>query len=648
MRPGFARPETWFVLVVDDEPVVLRMTVRLLEGLVVDGVPLQVHACESAAVAEQQLASASYAVAIVDLVMETERSGLDLIESMHRDPRHQLTQIVVRTGDASVAPEPELVRRLGIADYWHKGGVSPQRVRTLVTGLVRAHAAARSLQIEQRYLGTLLGRLPNTVLHVRESGHIDFCNRDGGVRDGLFREGTNLADHLKEASLERLQEPLRRACLGELPDQVEVRAGELDFEVRLGPSPGGTLGAVLILTELSERRAWEASLVVRGKLDVVARMAGEMAHQLNNSLTAVMNSVVMARDTVKDDPLAVRHLDTALQASQRMEKLSRDLLSLTRENNVKGDVVDVIRHIQDSERRCRTVLGERVHLELELADTSLGVRVSSDIFDQILLNLLHQVRIWLAGGGRVRLAVDAIDLRRTLKGDDGQTIPVGPYVRIVVEHDGPGLSQEERRHIYEPFHHQSVGDGPADFGLSLVYLGVQRLGGSIWVQSPPGQGTRIQLALPRVASMPPRSEEQDASPAVSAPLRTGGVVLLVEDDSLVRKAVAGVLEKAGFEVLQAEDVKSANAALVQEVDRLDLLLSDIRLPDGQGFEVVDRGRELRPGLPVMMMSGFAGFARDVREIPDVYFLRKPFEPAALLTAVQQVLQDGRTDEGPQS
>lgn len=648
MRPGFARPETWYVLVVDDEPVVLRMTVRLLEGLVVDGVPLQVHACESAAVAEQRLASSSYAVAIVDLVMETERSGLDLIESMHRDPRHQLTQIVVRTGDASVAPEPELVRRLGIADYWHKGSVSPQRVRTLVTGLVRAHAAARSLQIEQRYLGTLLGRLPNTVLHVRESGDIDFCNREGGLRDGLFREGTALADHLNAASLERLREPLRRACLGELPDQVEVRAGTMDFEVRLGPSPGGTLGAVLILTELSERRAWEASLVVRGKLDVVARMAGEMAHQLNNSLTAVMNSVVMARDTVAGDPLAVHHLDTALQASQRMEKLSRDLLSLTRENNVKGDVVDVVRHIRDSERRCRTVLGERVHLELELAEATLGVRASSEILDQILLNLLHQVRTWLAGGGKVRLSVDAIDLRRALKGDDGQMIPVGPYVRIVVEHDGPALSQEERRHIFEPFQHQSVGDGPADFGLSLVYLGVQRLGGSIWVQSPPGQGTRIQLALPRAASVPPPREERPASPSVATPVRSGGVVLLVEDDSLVRKAVAGVLRKAGFEVVQAEDVQAANACLAREVDRIDLLLSDIRLPDGQGFEVVDRGRQLRPGLPVMLMSGYAGFARDVRDIPDVYFLRKPFEPTALLAAVQEVVEGNRAGEGPAS
>lgn len=638
MRPNVASADEWPILVVDDELVVRELTRAILDGIRVDGVPVKVHCCGGEAEAQEMLAEREYAVAIIDLVMETSRSGVELIAEMHRRPRHRLTQIVVRTGDASVAPEPELVRRFGIADYWHKGGVTPRRMQTLVTGLVRAHATARSLQIEKRYLRTLLHHLPNTVLHVDEAGMIDYRNRmdPGGAE--LWHPGTSLERYLSEKSMDELRGPLLQACRGEPTSSLDLRVGELSYEARLGPSPDGTRGAVLILTDVTQRRAWEESVVTAGKLDVVARMAGGVAHELNNSLTAVLTSVAMAHDTVTDRPATARLLQASLAAAERMRVLSKDLLHLTDEQGVDGGVLDLVSHLRSRERMCRTLVGERVNLTLRLPAGLLPVRASRDHVDQILWKLLVHCAESMPGGGEVLISTDAVNLRMPRGDDAGPHIPAGPYVRVLVEDNGPGLSREERRHLFDPFSTETTRGEPSGLGLSVVYLGVRRLGGSIWVNSAPGRGTRFQVMLPLASPAAVKLPEAEA-PEVGAQEIDGGgrVVLLVEDDPQVMGAVGAVLRKSGYEVVEARDVTEAMVALDRDIARIDLLLSDVRLPDGNGFDVLRRARELRPTLPVLMTSGYAGYVHEARTVEHVHFLRKPYLPRDLLWEVSRVM-----------
>ncbi len=629
------RADCWSVLVVDDDPVVRHLTRENLRGVDVDGLPLEIDACENTDAARKLIAATEYALIIMDVAIETEFAGLDLVEELKRSPGVGFTQVVVQSATPMTERSGRQAGMSGIADYWRKGEIAPLRMQVLVRGLVRAYATARSLHAEQLYLRKLLFQLPDIVLHVSVDGRIGYRNRVDGNRSSWWRPGTRLPDYLDGQAWATVNGPLVRACNGESSGVLSLDVDDRVLEVRIGPSMDPSHGAVVILTDVTETRSWEDTVATAGKLDVVARMAGGLAHEFNNSLTAVFNSVAAASNRLGPDDEVQALLQTALAASNRMRLVSQDLLNLTGDLGENAELIDVMAHLRSRERIVRTLLGTRLEWSMRLGADPVWVRASGERLDQIVLKLMLYLGESLPDGGRIVLDAQAkvLDHDRPA-GDGGHVIKAGSYLRLSIDDNGPGLSADERRRVFDPFSRTNKGSAGGGLGLSAVYLGVRRLGGTITVASTPGIGTRFQvllpLALPHAGTPKPAVSTKRAPTMAVRPASC--MVLSVEDDDDVRPAVRRVLEGAGYTVIEAVDVCHALEQLRVHGSELGLLLSDIRLPDGTGFEVLAAARDRFPDLPVILTSGYTGYDSEIPRMSAVRFLRKPYMPELLLEA----------------
>lgn len=394
------------------------------------------------------------------------------------------------------------------------------------------------------------------------------------------------------------------------------------------------------LIDNTEQRLLEERLRHSQKMETVGRLAGGIAHDFNNLLLAIQGYAALLHEHVADRPEGLEALGEIEAAAHRAEVLTRRLLAFGRRQVLQPRVLHFRDVIQDLRPLLQRMLGERVELVVDLADDLGAVRADRAQLEQVLEHLTANARDAMPDGGLLTIAARNVELRETyLAFHDGP--PPGKYLEITVADTGVGMSDEVKAHLFEPFFTtKSQGEG-VGLGLSSVYGVIKQSGGEIQVHSTVGEGTTFRMLLPRA--------EQDLKPTVMrlAEEAPGAeeTILLVEDEPAVRSLIRQILVRQGYRVLPTNSGVEALALAEQFGGRIDLLLTDLVLPQMNGRELRERLRASHPGIRALYISGYTedtvvrhGVWRE-----KTHFLQKPFAPVVLLNKIRDVMAEDPPD-----
>jgi two-component system cell cycle sensor histidine kinase/response regulator CckA len=390
-----------------------------------------------------------------------------------------------------------------------------------------------------------------------------------------------------------------------------------------------------IIRDVTERRNLEAQLRQAQKMESIGRLAGGIAHDFNNVLTAIGGYARLALEQTPPTSPLHADLEEIVRATERASSLTRQLLSFSRKQIFRPQVLDVNTLIRSLENMLHRLIGSDILLELRLAADLTPVRADSGQLEQLLVNLVVNARDAMPKGGRLEIATANQTVTSAEARPFAGLIP-GRYAVITVTDTGVGMSDEVRQHLFEPFFTTKEPGRGTGLGLATCYGIVRQHSGYITCRSEPGQGTAFTIYLPQA------NEAPTATPSPLAPGRLprgDETVLLVEDEPAVRALARRLLRKQGYTVLEAEHGAAALELARQQPGRqIDLLITDIVMPHVSGLELVERLTAERPTLKVLLMSGY----NDSHGIEAALgsgraLITKPFTPEALARRVREVL-----------
>ena len=418
----------------------------------------------------------------------------------------------------------------------------------------------------------------------------------------------------------------------------------LEATVRNLADTPGVAGIVANARDATERQRAERALreseelLMRAqKMEAIGRLAGGVAHDFNNLLTAIQGHTELLLGDL--EPASALHgdLQAIRGAAGRATSLTRQLLAFSGRQVMQPRVLDVNDVVHDLEQMLRSVIGEHIALNSRLVEDDACVRADPAQLEQVLLNLVLNARDAMPGGGNVTIETATPQIAP----DDALASDVAPgrYVLLRVRDTGSGMSADVTASAFEPFFTTKATGKGTGLGLSAVYGVVKQSGGHVWLESEPDAGTTVSVLLPRVDEHAEPRAERHGEHEVAAPGREK--IMLVEDEQAVRDLTRRILERAGYSVIAAANGREALDRLADGSVAIDLLLTDVVMPELNGQDLAERVRTSRPGTRVLFMSGYNEEAvrRQQPLAPRTAFLEKPFTPAMLLEQVRTLLDD---------
>jgi signal transduction histidine kinase/ActR/RegA family two-component response regulator len=404
----------------------------------------------------------------------------------------------------------------------------------------------------------------------------------------------------------------------------------------LRDAAGVAAGYIAVITDLTEHKLLEAQLRQAQKMEAVGQLAGGVAHDFNNLLTVIKAHTFIALEGLPEDAPAREDLVAVNDAAGRAADLTRRLLAFSRKQLLQPRVLDLNAAMSGVLPMLQRLIGEDIEVVTQLDPSLHTVSADPAQLEQVIMNLAVNARDAMPHGGVFRIATGNVELREARVMEDGFTMQPGSYVVLEVGDTGVGMDAATRQRIFEPFFTTKEQGKGTGLGLAMVYGIVKQSGGYVRVESVPGKGARFEIWLPRAESgeqRPPRFER------AAAPRRGTETVLVVEDEEAVRHVVRRVLELQGYTVHAARDgAEALHVARAQE-GRIDLVMTDVILPEMSGPAIVERLLAEWPHAKVLYMSGYAAEEAAKRGllVPGTALLKKPFTLDDLALAVRGVL-----------
>jgi two-component system cell cycle sensor histidine kinase/response regulator CckA len=473
----------------------------------------------------------------------------------------------------------------------------------------------------------------------------------GHPAENWLREADFWQNHIHPEDRRHIVE-LSQKSIGEGKDySIEYRALAADGRVvwlhdivRLVRDSSGRVRQLRGVTvDITARKQLEEEFLQAQKMEAVGRLAGGVAHDFNNLLTIISGYVELVLEKLDAVSPLKPHVEEIKQASDRAAGLTRRLLAFSRRQAIMPQVLNLGEVAAGTQKMLRRLIGEDIELVLQ-SDPLLGsVRADPAQIEQVLVNLAVNARDAMPQGGKIVIETSNVTLDEGFAGSHAAVTP-GPYVMLAMSDSGTGMEASVRAHIFEPFFTTKERGKGTGLGLATVYGIVKQSDGNIWVYSQPGVGTTFKIYLPRV-DIVPESRPQAAPP--SPRIRRSETILLVEDEDAVRSLVRGLLEREGYQVLEASRPSEALALNEQHEGPIHLILSDVVMPQMNGPQLAEKLVSMRPDTRVVYMSGYTDNAIVHYDILDqgTPFLQKPFSHETLAHKVREALDGPAPRQG---
>ncbi len=440
---------------------------------------------------------------------------------------------------------------------------------------------------------------------------------------------------------------------------IVTRSGEerqIEWYSKTMRDAGGEITGVLATGhDITERLELEEQFRQAQKLEAVGRLAGGVAHDFNTLLGSILGYGDMLFDRLDGNETLRRPVEQIRRGAERGAALTRQLLAFSRRQVLKPEVLDLRSVLAEMDDMLRRLIGADFELEHRHDPELAPVKVDAGQIQQVIMNLVVNACDAMAGGGRIRIATENVNVDET-HADRASVLAPGRYVRILVSDTGCGMDEQTRKQVFEPFFTTKEKGKGTGLGLSTVYGIVRQSGGGVAVDSRPSEGTAFKVYLLR-------SKEEIAAVSVEAPAtepeRGSETLLLVEDDEMFLDLLTEVLEANGYDVLAAGDPTAAIALSGGHRGEVDLLISDMVMPGMSGKELAARLAGERPGMKVLLMSGYSDEALEERGVNSASgsaeggqaqprpgggqvwgFIQKPFSTKDLVRKVRQSLDGG--------
>jgi PAS domain S-box-containing protein len=452
--------------------------------------------------------------------------------------------------------------------------------------------------------------------------------------------GSNLYDYLSPAD----EEQLRAAMASAAPAQhvgLELtlrRNHAADMPIALTATAfedQGTRTICVIVTDLTEKKRAEEHLRQAQSVEAVAQLTTGVAHDFNNLLTVILGGLQLLERRLTDkQPLRI--VSEMANSTRRGAKLVQQLLAFARKQHLEPQPVDINQVIAGAVDLLRATLGPAVEVVTTLEPDLERALADPTQVEMMVVNLSLNARDAMARGGTLRIST--ANVRVALGAGSPPDLVPGAYVRLTLTDTGAGMGPEVRARAIEPFFTTKAAGAGTGLGLSQVYGIAKQFHGTVAIESAPGKGTAVHVYLPRAAPAAP------AAPAAASHALTAGakgpLILLVDDDDVVRAMTADMLGDLGYRVLDADGAARA-LELLRSTPEIDVLLSDIAMPSVNGVELAEQARQLRADLPIQLMTGYADFAKHAAGTLAYPVLRKPFDFTQLDAALKEVMSAPR-------
>ncbi|MDO8422078.1 MAG: response regulator [Parvibaculum sp.] len=511
----------------------------------------------------------------------------------------------------------------------------------------KAEESARDAEMR---FARFFNNAPIGIATVDSEGRIDNANSAflAYVGEGVQR-GTNLCELVIEDDRAGVMESLAASRAGRMASAaIEVRLANSSERVGLlyisrVDVAEGSSSTVAYLIDATEQKSLELQFAQSQKMQAIGQLAGGVAHDFNNLLTAIIGfcDLLLARHQAGDPSFS--DVMQIKQNANRAANLTRQLLAFSRRQTLRPKVLSLTDALAELQNLLSRLLTETVELKI-VHGRDLGlVKVDQNQLDQVIMNLAVNARDAMPEGGKltIRTANVSEEDSRAL---DHALMPAAEYLLIEVADTGTGIPKENLGKIFEPFYTTKDPSKGTGLGLSTVYGIVKQTGGFIFPYSTMGKGTTFRIYLPRHFETPAEAKaEAEAKAAEAAPEQTDltgkGTILLVEDEDAVRTFAARALATRGYDVLQAESGEAALAIVEAHEGVIDLIVSDVVMPNMDGPTLIKELAGRLPGVKIIFVSGYAedAFAKSLDPSQEFHFLPKPFSLKQLAAAVKGVM-----------
>ncbi|WP_375450252.1 PAS domain-containing protein [uncultured Devosia sp.] len=492
-----------------------------------------------------------------------------------------------------------------------------------------------ALRGERALSGLLMTSVPAGVVAYDADLRVTIWNP---VMERLFgisaerAKGRPLAELIGPGQASAIEPRLRDALDGIAGPIEEIElttdaAGQIALESQHAPLRGGDgqiVGGAAFFREMTERRRAEEQLRQAQKMETIGQLTGGVAHDFNNLLAAVQGNLELLRKRLPDDPQLHRFIDGAMQGTQRGASLTARLLAFARRQDLKSVPTDLEDLLEGMRALVERSIGPLVTVEFDLEAGLPPATVDANQLELAILNLAVNARDAMPDGGYLRIALSQLD-------DLGKTAGLtGHFLRLSVTDTGFGMDETTLKSAIEPFFStKELGKGTG-LGLSMVHGLAVQLGGALTLSSQPGQGTTAELWLP--VSTAPIEEVQEMEPIkTEAPAST---ILVVDDDALINMNTVDMVEDLGHTVIEAYSGKQALEILTSGT-HIDALITDYAMPGMTGVELATKARDLYPGLPILLATGYADLPSGTTT--DLPRLAKPYQQAELAAHLSRLL-----------
>jgi DNA-binding response OmpR family regulator len=576
--------------------------------------------------------------ALPDLVVLDVRlpdiNGFEIARQLREDPRTAGIPIL-HISASFTDPETKARGLDNGADGYLTHPIEPEVVLSTVNALLRARNAEREVRRAAVQWQVTFDAIGEGVCITDSKGVVIRCNRAFNELMGKVQEdGQSLLEQVPE-----LHDVALLPGGGDQPRTARIKVGDRTLRVSLvvtGLDPDAAGRQVYVVTDLTRELKADERVRRIMQLETTGRLAGGVAHEINNMMTAILAYAEFALRGLDVDDRRREDIEGIHKAATRSAEIARKLLTYSRRQVVQPKQLDLHRAIREIEPTLRRILGSDRTLTLDLKAPQHWVMIDPLGFEQIMINLALNARDATGPGGRVTITSGNVTL------DEGVAVQYpdiaiqqGKYVQLTVSDTGHGMSENTMERVFDPFFTtKEVGQGTG-LGLAMVFGMVKQSNGYVWATSEEGQGSTFTIQLPQVT----RSSGETSSP-VEKNGKASGRLLVVEDEAVVLHLLGRGLRENGYEVEEAMDAAQAIAILERIDGKVDAVITDVVMPAMSGKDLAKQIRSRWPGLPILFISGYTSDEVVGKGLIDQgeKFLQKPFAPDVLARAVGEMVK----------